>query len=361
MLMNNLKISIIVPVYNSERYIDKCIKSLISQTYNNIEIIFVIDVKKDVSVDIINKYSIKDSRIKIVDIENKGAMSNRLEGLKRSTGQYVMFVDSDDYIDKNTIEKLYEYMNKYSNYDIDVIRFGYISENAKHSNEVNVISNPKFILKNDFENYIYIKMLSSYSYYPLWGQLIKKSKIDVNKINTSLVMGEDFSFNLDLYNSIYNILLVPECFYHYVKNIDSVMNKKSFDIQLKYMQDLITLYEKVLRHMDLWNIDNIQDRKNISLFILKEIAGHAIRIFYDNKTTNDQLIYFFTIICTSRLLCKIRKMITIDDIKKQKNKIKGYIKEIYNSNIGACIYKGKYIFFNGYKLVTIINKVKRRN
>ena len=106
------KISIIVPVYNVELYLEKCIESIINQTYTNIEIILVDDGATDSSGNICDLYSKKDSRIKVIHKRNGGLSDARNVGIEKAVGQYLMFVDSDDYIDKTMCEKLYNALKK---------------------------------------------------------------------------------------------------------------------------------------------------------------------------------------------------------------------------------------------------------
>ena len=101
-----MKVSVIVPVYNSEKYLKRCLDSIIAQTYNNLEIIIVNDGSTDNSTDIIREYKKKDNRIKEINQKNQGCVIARLNGIKESTGQYCMFVDSDDWIELITIENL---------------------------------------------------------------------------------------------------------------------------------------------------------------------------------------------------------------------------------------------------------------
>lgn len=105
-------ISVVVPVYNVEKYIEKCIKSIIAQTYKNLEIIVVNDGTKDNSIGVIKKYIDQDNRIKVINQENAGLSEARNTGIKNACGKYIVFVDSDDYIDESMIEKMYRRLKK---------------------------------------------------------------------------------------------------------------------------------------------------------------------------------------------------------------------------------------------------------
>lgn len=114
-----VKVSIIIPVYNSEKYLSRCIESIIAQSYKNIEIICVNSGSKDKSLDILRYYCSTDNRIIIINKENEGVSCARNAGLNSAKGEYIYFVDSDDYIQNNAIEKAVSYSDK----DIDLVIF----------------------------------------------------------------------------------------------------------------------------------------------------------------------------------------------------------------------------------------------
>lgn len=122
--MNDL-ISIIVPVYNVEKYLNKCIDSIINQTYKNIEIILVDDGSTDNSGKICDEYLLRDSRIKVIHKNNGGLSSARNEGINISSGEYIGFVDSDDWVEPNMYEEMYKKI-LYSN--ADIVDCGYWKE-----------------------------------------------------------------------------------------------------------------------------------------------------------------------------------------------------------------------------------------
>ena len=104
-------ISIIVPVYNVEKYLKKCLDSILSQTYKNFEVIIVNDGSPDNSQKIIDEYKKKDKRIIVLEKENGGLSSARNYGIEHANGKYISFVDADDYIEKDYVEKLYDCIN----------------------------------------------------------------------------------------------------------------------------------------------------------------------------------------------------------------------------------------------------------
>ena len=100
-------VSIIVPIYNAEKKLRRCVESILSQTFSDFELILVNDGSIDNSLKICEKYALNDKRIKIISQENKGIVSARKKGIENSTGEYIIFVDSDDWIDLKMVDKLY--------------------------------------------------------------------------------------------------------------------------------------------------------------------------------------------------------------------------------------------------------------
>ena len=137
-------ISIIVPVYNTEKYLEKNINSLINQTYKNIEIIFINDGSTDKSLEILEKYAQKDKRIKIINQEKQGVSNARNKGIDSATGKYIMFVDSDDWIDMDAcenlidIQKLYNAEFIYSNYIKEYEKKSIINKIDENNNLINI-------------------------------------------------------------------------------------------------------------------------------------------------------------------------------------------------------------------------------
>ena len=151
------KISIIVPIYNVEKYLEKCIKSILSQTYKNLEIILVDDGSPDKCGMICDKYKEIDDRIIVIHQENKGLSGARNTGLKNANGKYVCFIDSDDYINEHMIETLYENLIKTGS-DISICDFFQVKENEnikikKIENAVKIMNKQECLKKLLYHKY----------------------------------------------------------------------------------------------------------------------------------------------------------------------------------------------------------------
>jgi len=210
------KISIIIPIYNSELYLKRCLDSIINQTYSNLEIILVNDGSIDNSYQLCLDYPKKDNRIKVFNQKNQGAGVARNLGLKNSTGDYITFIDSDDYIENDYIEYLYNLLVK-NDCDIAVTSF---LECKKE--KVKVINRD-----------IGLKMLANFQIeFAPWGKLYKKSIIkDVMFSKTKNY--EDIVFVGKAFFNSRKIVVSNQKKYHYVKreNSQSTMpfNKTEFD------------------------------------------------------------------------------------------------------------------------------------
>ncbi len=211
-------VSIIIPIYNCEKFLNKCIDSLINQTYKNIEIILVNDGSTDSSLKIINKYAAKYKNIIVISQKNSGVSEARNKGIEIASGEFISFVDSDDWVEPNFIAAM---VSKLKEENVDAIRcncvkeYGYKAEKKnlyelankkyeKKSNNYNIILNEHFLYNNEgIENYVML--------------LLIKSKIIKNKIKfeKKLYMMEDVYFYQQILNSINSIYFYDEYLYHY--------------------------------------------------------------------------------------------------------------------------------------------------
>lgn len=217
--MNNLKISIIVPIYNVEEYLERCIVSIINQTYKNLEIILVDDGSPDNSAIICENYAKKDERIIVVHKKNGGLSAARNSGLKISTGDYVLFVDSDDFIELDSCEKLIHDITD----DIDIV-VGVCKEIRssdiffqKHSNLVN-----GQVYKS--KDYVLLSIEKNEWYAPAWLNLYKrKFLVDNNLYYRDGYYFEDLEMLPRLFLSNPTIKYINYPFYNYIIRENSIM------------------------------------------------------------------------------------------------------------------------------------------
>lgn len=229
-----IKVSVIVPVYNSEKYLDKCINSLLKQSLKEIELIFVNDGSNDNSSAIIKKYRETDKRIVLVEKQNGGQASARNLGLTYARGEYVAFVDSDDYVDKDMYKILYQKAVN-GNFDILICNY-YIEQDGNLIESRNKTINSEEIISNS--QY----MMSSPS--PCDKLFKKQFLINSNFKFIEGIIYEDLATIPTLVLGNPRVLYVNKCLYHYVHTSKSTMrnvhyNKKyeNIFVAIKYLYD----------------------------------------------------------------------------------------------------------------------------
>ena len=223
---NNIKVSIIVPVYNVEKFLSKCLDSLINQTLKEIEIICINDGSKDNSPKILTTYGQKDNRIKIINQKNQGLSATRNNGIRIAAGEYIGFVDSDDWVDLNYFEKLYNAAKKYDS-DIaagDFYRQGKILKSKKLK-----------LLKEEFFTNTTIKakqvLVPKYNY--VWNKLYRTTfLLQNNFFFPEGKLYEDMYWTIRIINNSNGLVTVPNTFYHYRKVPGSIVTQKSINYQI---------------------------------------------------------------------------------------------------------------------------------
>lgn len=210
-------ISVIIPVYGVEKYISQCLESVINQTYNNLEIIVINDGTKDRSAEIAKEYAAKDSRIKVYDFKNGGLSVARNRGLEIATGEYISYLDSDDWLDTKMYETLLETAMKN---EADMVKCGIIETNGASEEKI-TFSDVKIINNEQhkaFENYFkgILWTLASNGLYK--NELAKKVKFPDNVVHE-----DNYSSGMFLYLAK-KVLVVPFCGYYYRFN-DSGISK----------------------------------------------------------------------------------------------------------------------------------------
>lgn len=238
-----MKVSVIVPVYNVEPYLDKCLNTLVNQTLKKIEIIIVNDGSKDNSEKIIEKYLKKyPEKIKYIKKNNGGLSSARNEGLKYASGEYIGFVDSDDYVSLNTFNLMYK-KAKEKNFDLVVCNLNYVYET-----KTKMVSAG---LDKDLENEDEVKKNIVFLYPAVWNKLYKKEILDSLKFKEG-IWYEDVEFNFRVYPRVKSIGYVDKPLIQYVQresSISKTIDKRLFNYidnfngLIRYYQDN-NLYNK---------------------------------------------------------------------------------------------------------------------
>ncbi|MDR1418246.1 MAG: glycosyltransferase [Endomicrobium sp.] len=229
MEQQNPKVSIVVPVYNVEKYLRQCLDSIVGQTLKDIEIIIVNDGSTDSSLQIIKEYENKDIRIKIIDKKNEGYGKTVNKGLDIARGEYIGIIESDDWIEPNMFEKLYSTAKLHN---VDIVRssyYEYYSEASKDKNKVALWAIPH---KDDLNKIIL--PLDRYDVFfrgqQVWSYVYKRVFLNENKIRFLETPGasyQDISFNFKTLSLAKSAYILKDTFVHYrLDNINSSINSK---------------------------------------------------------------------------------------------------------------------------------------
>lgn len=219
-MVNQIAVSVIVPIYNVEKYLAKCLDSLTNQTLKNIEIICINDGSKDRSAKILAEYSKKDSRIITINQKNLGLCIARNNGIDIAKGKYIGFVDSDDYIDLDFYEKLY---NSATKNKCDIAACGIIRFNKIKGKKY--LKLKKEIITKNFKEKCKILDIPEKCY--VWNKIYLREKI--NKYNIRFkenILYEDLYFTPEVLDKFETLITVPKTYYHYRKNPNSIVYTK---------------------------------------------------------------------------------------------------------------------------------------
>lgn len=221
MLTQSPKISIIVPIYNAEKYLSRCIKSILNQSFLDFELLLINDGSRDYSGSICDKYSNNDQRITVLHTENKGVSSARNNGLEYAQGDYVLFVDADDWIESNSLDLLYKTI---ISENLDLLQFSFRTVNTvgkvlqNYSTETTVSDLHTYIEKDAFLVCV-------------GGTMIKKTIIDSNNLRfqTNLKLAEDQLFILSAIKFSKRMKRIADVLYNYYQNDNSATATAKFD------------------------------------------------------------------------------------------------------------------------------------
>ncbi len=255
-----LKISVIVPVYNVENYLRQCMDSIINQSFENLEIICVNDGSTDSSCSILEEYEAKDHRIILVSQENQGVSSARNRGIELSTGEYISFVDPDDYLEKDAFKIA---SNNLENGTIDILSWGYNPFPNPSAWYVNASSPVNDIYKSDSVNAFF----NGTGSVVVWNKLYKTEMIKKNLLlfNENLKTAEDVEFNMMTFVRASNVKFISDKLYYYrIGREGSLTSDSNGETKAKNHK---ILFENVFSNWDKLNFLKNNEPKVLKFFI----------------------------------------------------------------------------------------------
>lgn len=329
----NEKISVIIPVYNVEKYIRRCLDSVVNQTYSNLDIILVNDGTPDNSGEILEEYAKKDDRIRVFHNDNMGLSGARNFGIEKIKGEYIAFIDSDDFIELTYFEKLYKTL-KENDADISVCGFKLYFENkTKNTKNKNILPYKTRILEKEEA----IKNIFSYSskaiaFTVAWASLAKKELFDGIRYPLNQIL-EDVSTTYKLYLKASKIAYYNEPLYYYVQRNGSILNSP---FTLKKIS-MINMYDEKLRILSEKNLPEIHNLTLYRYYLMLNFVKLQVKknkIDYDINIINDKIKKLDTM----ELDCQVTPKLTLNKILEK--------------------YLGKYIIYLYFKFRKIKEKIK---
>jgi glycosyltransferase involved in cell wall biosynthesis len=292
------KVSVIVPVYNCEKYISNCLDTILNQTYTNIEIVIVNDGSSDGSEKIIKRYKERDNRIVYCYQNNSGPSAARNKGIQNSRGEYLVFIDSDDTVNKNYIESM---LNKMINSNSDLVSCGY-----KDISVYGVWDCTDFQFDNSVSMHTFMEMVCKGTGGVLWGkiykvEIIKKFNLEMDK---NIFMSEDLVFVLQYASHCKSFAAIKEYLYNYNRlNQNSI----SSNMSISYMEN----YYLVCKHMEyIFNSVNMGEHK-MNQLITKRIQDVVINLV-EQQSIN------INIIGVKNAIDNVKQLVTSNYIEEYK-------------------------------------------
>ena len=309
---NNYLLSIIIPIYNAEKYIYKCIESILNQTFSNFEIILINDGSTDKSVEICTEFAMKDKRIKVIHSPNKGASNARNIGLNNAKGKWITFVDSDDWLDPTYFSEFID-----STTNADLICGGFIINNNPHSKYTSSIYHKNLTSVQSVEILynIYFGMI-----YNIWGKFFLTEYIKLHNIKFKIGYEnrEDGIFLFDyLYWAKKISIISSQSFYHYrVENTKKGLSQKKWEIN-----NLLSIYDTFYKGMNLLCAKN-STNKTYNKIIQSDMSMTYMNSFNSIICRSEDLPYY--------LSCLHKRLKHFNIIKKYRGKRSTIFKILFN-------------------------------
>ncbi|WP_313964784.1 glycosyltransferase [uncultured Streptococcus sp.] len=328
-----MKYSVIIPVYNVENYLSRCIDSLLAQNYVDLEILLIDNGSKDQSGQICEDYATQFSNITAYHIPNKGVGSARNFGLSKAKGEFICFVDADDYLVGNLFSDVESQLDS----QLDLLVFSYYNSIEKNLSEIDrsakILPTEGKKDKSDFIA-LFQELWLTDMMYTVWNKIYRKEFLEEHQIVfESYELGEDVRFNLNVYQHVNAVLLVKSCYYVYISGrIDSAMgqyNPNRMNYQLEELGKVDQLMISWNSHDDQF-IDQIKARilmSNIQNISKQKMSLSKKRHYVEVLCRNQEMIALLKKTTSPlhpliRRLLHLRMYLTVIFLKKLQTLIK---------------------------------------
>lgn len=286
-------LSVVVPVYNAEKYLANLINSVLSQNFENFELFLINDGSTDKSLEVCNTYSNMDKRIVVIDKKNEGPSATRNLGIEKSSGKYIMFLDSDDIIEPSMFKNMVEAAETNS---CDLVMCGFFADiinKGKIISSVNVFEE-NIVIKNNMsiKEYVVSTMMRNSIFYGMWNKLYKLDIIKERNISLrdDINIGEDLLFNLEYTYYVQKLQVLKECYYHYFQydtgeNLMSKYRENKYDLMRIWYDKIVWLTGDVKKDetIDYVNWLNFRYTFSCSIAVMSSGKKYSEKLEYVSK------------------------------------------------------------------------------
>lgn len=344
--MKGIVLSIILPVYNVEKYIPNCLESLIDNLYDNYEIIIINDGTQDKSIEKCREYRKHYNNIKIVEQNNQGLSAARNTGLDNATGEYVTFIDSDDWVDRNYLDIIFSVIKEKP----DIVVFGYYNDNM---NTQNIIEYN--LPENYYADYAVGKAvlcLDKKGYYLnfAWNKVYRNSLIRNIRFISGLSYCEDIVFNSKIFQYASSVALSSKKYYHYRSTQDSLTNNRFYNNYYYLAELAINAREELYR-----NLEILESGKELLAYKTMEYKLGELTNLYREKSNHTFSTRKMVIIDSKKYFKANNESISFNTIQKLVYRIVRYLPIIVADSCIRCMFvlknnfKGLYYRIRGKK------------
>lgn len=335
-------VSIIIPIYNTEKlFLEKCIKSILEQSYEAFEILLIDDGSKKEYIRYLDEFSNIDSRIKTFHSKNRGVSYARNKGLKLAKGEFVVFVDADDWIEKSFLEQAVEYIE---NEQLDLV-IGSVCKQYKNKKEIKgIITEKKILIYEGNHIQSIVKQIISCSsdqnspelkncmMGAVWCKMYRKRLLDGYEFNEKIQLAEDSLFNVEILGKAKKIGLTTDVWYNYRINNDSAL-KRYRDNYLEEIEQTLSAYKILVgkQKIPLWNEYYIRVMKEFSTMMYQYILHPKSKMNFRQKYGYIKKILNRTIWKEAFKSCNIQKL-------DNKHKIQLILGKMNFSILILCLY-----------------------
>ncbi len=297
-MMDLPKISVIIPIYNTEKYVEKCVRSIMEQTYTNLEIICVNDGSTDSSLDILKRLQAEDNRIIIIDQPNAGLGEARNSGIVRASSEWLSFVDSDD----SLVSNAYETVVPAFHFNPDMVYFG-INPIIEEGVEIGLAHHTDEAYKVNYQGLHSLseEMKKKLVIAAVWNKIFRKSIIEKYEIKFESIYYEDFAFSSQYYMVINNAYFIQDQLYNYLRRADSIMAEtfsrtpRAIDHlrAMSYILSFANKYKLVEKHSNLLTTKFLISYFSVLYYgtkdIMEESAIYAAKLYNENSFLHDTI------------------------------------------------------------------------